>query len=231
MSAIRLKRLHADFLRLSEYVRQHPRLQLIQTAGDPPERYQIEYKIRSLRQKDGQIIEVDSHLVEIALLANYPRMAPLCRMLTPVFHPNIAPHAICIGDHWSAGESLANLVARIGEMLAYQSYNTKSPLNGEASRWTEQNLNRLPLDRVNMHLDLAPLPPAPSSASPIIPAPAAPIASPASPPAVLPTPPAASSVIHCPGCSATMRFSPNLAGKMLRCPRCKTTFQAPSPLA
>ena len=52
-----------------------------------------------------------------------------------LFHPNIAPHAICIGDHWSAGEPLVALGIRIGEMIAYQSYNTKSPLNGEAARW------------------------------------------------------------------------------------------------
>ena len=39
---------------------------------------------------------------------------------------------------------------RIGEMLAYQSYNVNSPLNGEAARWVEQNKHRLPLDPVSM---------------------------------------------------------------------------------
>ena len=74
-------------------------------------------------------------------------------MLTPIFHPNIAPHAICIGDHWSAGEPLWSMVARIGEMIAYQSYNTKSPLNGEAARWVDQNMQRLPLDPVSLFVD------------------------------------------------------------------------------
>ena len=60
--------------------------------------------------------------------------------------PQYRPHAICIGDHWAAGESLPNLVVRIAEMLAFQSYNLKSPLNGEAARWVEQHQNRLPLD-------------------------------------------------------------------------------------
>ena len=46
------------------------------------------------------LVEIKSHLVEIALPRNYPRVPPQCRMLTPVFHPNIAPHAICVGDHW-----------------------------------------------------------------------------------------------------------------------------------
>ena len=35
-------------------------------------------------------------------------------------------------------------------MLAYQSYNVKSPLNGEAARWVEENKHRVPLDRVSL---------------------------------------------------------------------------------
>src|SRR5688572_9685743 len=150
MSAVRLRRLQSDFLRLGEFINRHPRLGLIKAEGAPPENYQIEYRVTSLRQKDGQLFEVGTHLVEIVLPRDYPRTPPLCRMLTPVFHPNIAPHAICIGDHWSAGESLQSIVTRIGEMLAYQSYNVKSPLNGEAARWVEENRDQLPLDRVSL---------------------------------------------------------------------------------
>lgn len=150
MSTVRLRRLTSDHERLAAYAKRHPRLQIIQAEGEPPERYQLEYRINSLRQADQELKEVKSHLVEILLPRNYPRTPPQCRMLTPIFHPNIAPHAICIGDHWSAGASLDSVVARIGEMIAYQSYNTKSPLNGEAARWVDQNLHRLPLDPVSM---------------------------------------------------------------------------------
>ncbi|MFM9962176.1 MAG: ubiquitin-conjugating enzyme E2 [Planctomycetaceae bacterium] len=153
MSAMRLRRLQADFDKVSEYIRRHPRLKIIQTDGEPPERYQLEYRIRSLRQVNDELVPIKSHLVEIALPRNYPRVPPQCRMLSPVFHPNIAPHAICVGDHWSAGEPLASLVARIGEMLAYQSYNVKSPLNGEAARWVEQHLDELPLDPVSLLIE------------------------------------------------------------------------------
>ncbi|MBL9161783.1 MAG: hypothetical protein JNL18_03470 [Planctomycetaceae bacterium] len=150
MSAVRLRRLKADYDRLRDYVRRHPRLKLIQVEGDPPERYQLEMQIKSIRMTGGELQPVQSHLVEIALPLAYPRTPPQCRMLSPVFHPNIAPHAICVGDHWGAGESLQSIVARIGEMLAYQSYNVKSPLNGEAARWVEENKDRLPLDRVSL---------------------------------------------------------------------------------
>ncbi len=160
MSAVRLRRLQADFEQLKEFVRRQPRVRLIQAEGNPPERYQLEYQVAGLRQVDEQLEVVRSHMVEIALPLGYPRMPPVCRMLTPVFHPNIAPHAICIGDHWSAGEPLWSMVARIGEMLAYQSYNTKSPLNGEAARWVQEHPNRLPLDRISLSMN-EPLEPAP----------------------------------------------------------------------
>jgi ubiquitin-protein ligase len=149
MSMVRLRRLHADHAKLREYVRQQPRVQLLRADGDPPEIYQLRYQVVGLRQKEDGLSRVDEHLVEITLPLNYPRLPPQCRMLTPAFHPNIAPHAICIGDHWNSGESLTSIVARIGELLSYQSYNTKSPLNGEAARWVDENLEDLPLDAVS----------------------------------------------------------------------------------
>src|SRR4051794_41524424 len=222
MSAVRLRRLQSDYERVREIINRHPRLQLLKAEGSPPEKYQLEYKIRSLRQKDGELLEVGSHVVEIMLPRDYPRTPPLCRMLTPVFHPNIAPHAICIGDHWSAGESLPSLVTRIGEMLAYQSYNTKSPLNGEAAKWVDENMDRLPLDAVRMDAEetgeAAPAP-IPSALPLERPAPipsALPLERPAPIPSALPpertapppSPPAPAggvTELRCPGCDSRLR--------------------------
>jgi ubiquitin-protein ligase len=251
MSMVRLKRLQADFDRLTRLCARHPRLQLLRVEGEPAEKYQLEYRVTSMRQKDGVLLTVDSHVVEIVLPRDYPRTPPLCRMLTPVFHPNIAPHAICIGDHWSAGESLPSLVTRIGEMLAYQSYNTKSPLNGEAAKWTDQNIERLPLDGVNMQVEEPgngqPAPPPPlaraqvagTAVAPPLPPPRVPIAPAPQPPlAVSPVPPPAApapaapvrarvdpmtSLVTCPGCGAKIRAKPEL-GAQVRCPRCKTVL-------
>jgi ubiquitin-protein ligase len=202
MSTVRLRRLTADYEKLYDYVERHRRLKLLDAVGDPPERYQIEYRIASLRQVDGELQTVKSHRIEITLPRNYPRTAPQCRMLTPIFHPNIAPHAICVGDHWSAGEPLWSIVARIGEMIAYQSYNVKSPLNGEAARWALEHEDELPLDSVVMILDEAtpdepgddsadePTRPVAAQATAQMPRPAAsPIAAPPRPPAARPSVP------------------------------------------
>jgi predicted Zn finger-like uncharacterized protein len=226
MSAVRLRRLQADYLRLQEYVQRHPRVQLIQTRGSPPEQYQLQYQIESLRERDGRLIHVDTHLVEITLPLNYPRVPPQCRMLTPIFHPNIAPHAICIGDHWSAGETLSSIVTRIGELIAYQSYNVKSPLNGEAARWTSENLDRLPLDPVNMLVEETSPSPGPRTSKVQPPAAAdgpphvhRPVPS-ASPPVVSAPPAPKAITFTCSNCQATLRVTADLVGKRVRCPRC-----------
>lgn len=148
--SVRLKRLSADEALVRSTFASHPHIRIVDAIGDPPERYRIEYHVRGLVVVDGLVTEKESHLVEVFLTLAYPRQAPQCRMLTPVFHPNIAPHAICIGDHWSAGQSLATVLVRIGEMLAFQSYNVKSPLNGAAARWAEENLAGLPIDPVDL---------------------------------------------------------------------------------
>ncbi len=146
--SVRLRRLQADYERIKAAFTGDACIRLLDTIGNPPEKYQFEFLVPSLQMDAAtKVVRRHNHFVaEISLTNAYPRMSPQCRMLTPVFHPNIAPHAICIGDHWAAGESLPNLIVRIAEMLVFQSYNVKSPLNGEAAKWVELNQRSLPLD-------------------------------------------------------------------------------------
>jgi Ubiquitin-conjugating enzyme len=218
MSIVRFRRLSADHGKVSDYVRNHPRIKVISTEGDPPERYQIEYQLRSLRRVNDELVYVKSHLVEIMLPGHYPRLPPQCRMLTPIFHPNIAPHAICIGDHWSAGEPLWSLVARIGEMIAYQSYNTKSPLNGEAARWVVDHVDELPLDPVSLLVEEERSSRAESSNEhEVEPDPEIPVL-------VVPE----ELVFTCPLCQAQLKIPTSHAGKRLRCPRCQGIVNGPA---
>jgi Ubiquitin-conjugating enzyme len=154
MDNVRLRRLKADYEALRRLARLHPLIEIEGAAGNPPERYRLILRVQSLRQRGDELEPADEHRLEITLPLGYPRDAPLFRMLTPVFHPNIAPHAVCIGDHWSAAESLDALIQRVGELLAFQSYNTKSPLNGAAAKWVDQHRDRLPIDRRELVVDL-----------------------------------------------------------------------------
>lgn len=146
--SVRLKRLQADYNKICSLFSGKGKIKLLKTIGTPPEKYQFEFCICGLEKdfESGQIKFRNNFIVEIVLTSSYPRMAPQCKMLTPVFHPNIAPHAICIGDHWSAGESISNMLIRIAEMITCQSYNLQSPLNGEAAKWCYENMDQLPVD-------------------------------------------------------------------------------------
>ena len=145
MSA-RLRRLTADQEKVQTAFGQHPFIRVIRQEGNPPDRYTFVLYVEGLVPTgESAFAPGAEHHAEIFLPLDYPRRPPFCRMLTPVYHPNIDPQKICIGDHWSAGQSLPQLVVRIAEMICYQSYNLKSPLNAAAAAWAEQNLSRLPL--------------------------------------------------------------------------------------
>jgi ubiquitin-protein ligase len=144
---MRLRRLESDAKHMRQRFHSFPLIHIVDMHGDPPEKYQIEYRVRGVaRGYDGQTMYRDQHLVEIELTREYPRQSPKCKILTPIFHPNFDPATICVGDHWTAAERLADLVIRIGEMIAYQAYNIKSPLDGEAAMWADLNQAVFPVD-------------------------------------------------------------------------------------
>lgn len=148
----RLRRLMADYQKVQTAFTQHPYIALLRCDGNPPDRYTFAIHVTGLVPSPAPA-EFESgilHHAEIFLPLDYPRRPPFCRMLTPVYHPNIDPQKICIGDHWSAGQSLPQLVVRIAEMICFQSYNLKSPLNAAAAAWAEQNLSQLPLQQIDL---------------------------------------------------------------------------------
>ena len=145
---MRIRRLTADAEQMQAAFTDYPLIRIVSSQGEPPELYRVEYNVKSLDRgkKPNQPVSRETHLVEIQLTSEYPRQSPHCKMLTPIFHPNIDPATICVGDHWAAGERLVDLVVRIGEMLAYQAYNIKSPLDAEAAMWADLNQDKLPVD-------------------------------------------------------------------------------------
>lgn len=191
MLSPRIRRLKLDHDSLLKRFAGWPLIRMVGTAGMPPELYRFQYLIRGLYvAANGAILERNDHLLEVNLSLGYPRRAPQCRMLTPVFHPNFDDSSVCIGDFWAASEGLDDLIIRIGRMISYQEYNTKSPLNGLAAKWAAQNSNLLPvdprpiappLDQAEPQVVIAPAaPPFPQTAAASVPQPEAPPASPTS---------------------------------------------------
>lgn len=147
---LRTSRLKREYERLQQSFRSHKQIRCAVIGGTPPDRYRIEYFIKGIERQGTQLIERDHHVMEVSLPVEYPRMPAACKMLSPVFHPNIDPFTVCISDFHSPQETLVDIIIRVGQMIAYQKHNVKSPLNGEAAAWCQQNLHLLPVDRTDL---------------------------------------------------------------------------------
>ena len=175
MPSPRTRRLLLDHQTLTSRLADWPLIQITGTAGMPPEIYRFTYNLRGLYVAPcGEILERQIHVLEVNLSLGYPRRAPQCRMLTPVFHPNFDDSMVCIGDFWAASEGLDDLIVRIGRMITYQEFNTKSPLNGLAAKWAAQNSSLLPIDARNISPPAAQPAEAASAAQSVIAGPASP---------------------------------------------------------
>lgn len=151
MNSPRLRRLKLDYDRLVSRFHNWRPVKITGVSGQPPEHYQVTYYVKGLyANPEGKILERHEHIAELNLSLDYPRRAPQCKMLTPIFHPNFDESSICIGDFWAASEGLDDLIVRIGRMVAYQEYNTKSPLNGLAAKWAAEHARLLPVDPVEL---------------------------------------------------------------------------------
>jgi len=149
--SVRLRRLYAEYERLKVLFADHDRIRIVETAGDPPDRYVVEYRVKGLTETKEGVQESDLHRVQITLGQNYPNEMASCMVVgKPVFHPNIDHLAVCTADVSSASRTVDQTIVFIGELITFQAYNLKSPRNGDAKKWTEANLHRLPLERVNL---------------------------------------------------------------------------------
>jgi len=69
-----------------------------------------------------------------------------------IFFRIASPNDICIGDFWAPGETLADIIYQIGEMIQYKNYNVTSPLNGIAAKWARENEDLFPVDNKELRM-------------------------------------------------------------------------------
>jgi len=131
----RLRRLQSDYDLVREVFSGHPHVG-IEPLGSrlPPESYRVEFRLRGLYLNGDQPDYRDVHHAEIMLPLRYPAEKPYVVPLAPVFHPNIREY-FCIADYWAAGTTLADVVAKLGDMIQWRVYNPASPLDAIAAKW------------------------------------------------------------------------------------------------
>ncbi len=150
---IRMRRLASDYEQVMKDFANHKNIVVTPIGDIPPEKYHITYNVPGLYlQPDGTIQILHKHEVEIILHADYPRYKPICKILTPIWHPNFRDGQICIGDIWGAGESLSDIIVNIGDMIQYRSWNSSSPLSADAAAWAMENRHLFPLGDVELNI-------------------------------------------------------------------------------
>ena len=149
----RLRRIASDYEQIKKDFAGHKNIIVTPVGDEPPEKYHVTYFVNGIYlQPDGRIETLGRHEVEITLHAEYPRYKPICKILTPIWHPNFRDGQICIGDIWGAGESLTDIIINIGDMIQYKSWNSYSPLSADAAAWAMDNKHLFPVGDVNLYI-------------------------------------------------------------------------------
>ncbi len=149
----RMRRLASDYDQVKKDFAGHKNIIVTPIGEEPPEKYHVTYFVNGIYLlPNGRIETLGRHEVEITLHADYPRYKPICKILTPIWHPNFRDGQICIGDIWGAGESLSDIIINIGDMIQYKSWNSYSPLSADAAQWAMDNKHLFPVGNVELHI-------------------------------------------------------------------------------
>lgn len=149
----RLRRIASDYEQIKKDFTGHKNIIVTPIGSEPPEKYHVTYLVNGIYlQPDGRIETLGRHEVEITLHAEYPRYKPICKILTPIWHPNFRDGQICIGDIWGAGESLSDIIVNIGDMIQYKSWNSYSPLSADAAAWAMDNKHLFPVGNIDLYI-------------------------------------------------------------------------------
>lgn len=149
----RMRRLLSDYEQVRKDFANHKNIIVTPVGDEPPEKYHVTYFVNGIYLlPDGRIETLGRHEVEIMLHADYPRYKPICKILTPIWHPNFRDGQICIGDIWGAGESLSDIIVNIGDMIQYRSWNSYSPLSADAAQWAMENKHLFPVGNIDLYI-------------------------------------------------------------------------------
>ena len=149
-SSEQLTRLNAEWQRLQRAYAYHPVVRILPIHGNPPDQYQIEYRLRTLVMTEGERLEyATSCALHMWLGPAFPLEPPLIRPITRLFHPNIVPQGVNLARVWTGqNTSLLEVVRGVGAMVALQQYDPDSQAvwNDSAMEWIVANPRHVPVD-------------------------------------------------------------------------------------
>ncbi|MDB5329475.1 MAG: hypothetical protein JWP03_626 [Phycisphaerales bacterium] len=142
-----LIRLENEWRRAQRSFAYHPYIGITPLRGDPPYEYQVDFRVRSLVLNEaGELQSVDTVAMHVWLPPGFPNQPPVARPMAGVFHPNVAWEGVYLTNPWQPTWTLPDFLARIGELLAFRTYDPDSVVNATAMDWVVENSGALPLD-------------------------------------------------------------------------------------
>lgn len=145
MSASFSEKLQAIYEELVASFADSPIIRVVPIDGNPPEKYKIVYHVPSIyKDEQGTIAQSSTQEIQISISFGFPHFPPSCKPLTPIYHPDFDPAAICIGDSWKESPSVVKLISHIGRMLTGEVYSTTNAFNVDAVQWYTNNHQQLP---------------------------------------------------------------------------------------
>ena len=143
----RLEKEHADLLEL----RRQSSFVTFSAEGSPATVYRIRVSCGGLCLAGSEPRITKDHRFDLIIGQEFPFLAPEIKWQSPIFHPNFRPPYICLGNHWYAGWSLAEMCVAICEMIQYKRFNIYDPLDQIAAEWLkrlmEERPDVIPVDR------------------------------------------------------------------------------------
>ncbi len=140
-----------DYGQLKDLLELYPNISIIKVEGQPPDNYEIEYKLRGYCKDANNEISIGTiHRVRVSLPFGYPHFAPIAKPLTPIFHPDIDPAAIRIADRWQQNPSLPDLSPLYRRDDLRQVLQPGRPLQPGGSRLVQSAPGQLPLDSLSL---------------------------------------------------------------------------------
>jgi hypothetical protein len=151
------RRLRAEYDKVMQRFGRHPNVK-IDTPSNPPMLYTVTFRLKGLVGRvNGQLQFANEHVLRITVPEGYPQTAkPAASMVTPAYHPNISSSGnVCIGSGYYMAETIADVIAKVGDYLQYKEVGLGNPYRSEIRDWilSEQQAGRTvgPFDNVGFH--------------------------------------------------------------------------------
>jgi len=149
------RRLAAEYDKVMRRFGRHPNL-TIEVPSHPPRVYTVIFRLKGPIERDanGELRFAQEHRLRITIPEGYPVTAlPQAEMLTPAYHPNISSgRKVCIGSNYFTTETIADVIAKVGNYLQYREVGFANPYRSDIVTWilSEQKAGRSvgPFDNV-----------------------------------------------------------------------------------